>query len=835
MKNPPSRALFASTVATRPCGWSYVHTYMAAQSSRALTPILTPRRVGVGTTHTTEASHASVTTSVKIRPRATRFFIYSGALNQSWLRHCPGFDALESSTATEKLGEVRLHDALERHGLRTHDASQAALFFMPLWEYTSWALGRCRGTTHRQRMAAAAEQLIASPHYQRHFGRDHIWGTTASTIDGANLNDRLEPVAPLLRWAVVGRYKHAFHQASTFDAGTIGGKCLIQLPFPSIASSAAVYTQWRPRKSLLFFAGAVDGVCCTGAQVRCAVAELWGMTHGRPEYADVVIRPSRRASGAPQPCLEKARLKYLSELPSAPAAEVVTPPSGGEGHATLAAAEWTRSIAKRTGAAFGSSVFCLAPAGDMCVSSRVNSALAAGCIPVLLCDEWVGAFQGEVVPYDDIVVRLDVETFVRDPMFAVRTLRAMAPQEVSQRQRLLATYRADTTWEADSSRVAGHFLNAAASQCLPAMAAAERVATCTANSAPAYIARGRWVAQNAILHRGFCRGTTPGDEGDCSAAGPQLRMGSWDLGNRSSIRTLGDCMQACRCCAACRFVSFSEHPEHVECSWYSDCNLRQLEQGGKGYVTVRVRHKRRGPSPTPQSAAKGILTDVMNSDAITDATAPDLGGTVSTRGVSRGMQWTRRDNESVARWLRAARRGHCGETRDEGSCSCGERGAFGLKPREAASWAAAARACMRLCRGCARCAYFSVSLRERDCSWYAGCELGNLRASSGSFRSGQLEGRMTHVSPVQPVAQPCIGPPTAPLTATELFQCKHGALPRWRAALRAAGAAPRLALVTYLTDLPHAKPWTLGLTAARQRLPLVLVGHGRRWSGFADK
>ena len=102
-------------------------------------------------------------------PRAVqpyRFFVYSGALNQSWLRHCHGFNALERSTATEKLGEVRLYDALERHRLRTHNASQATFFFTPLWEYTSWALGRCRGTTHTQRMAAAAEQLAASPYYQ---------------------------------------------------------------------------------------------------------------------------------------------------------------------------------------------------------------------------------------------------------------------------------------------------------------------------------------------------------------------------------------------------------------------------------------------------------------------------------------------------------------------------------------------------------------------------------------------------------------------------------------------------------------------------------------------
>ena len=35
-------------------------------------------------------------------PRAVqpyRFFVYSGALNQSWLRHCHGFNALERSAA----------------------------------------------------------------------------------------------------------------------------------------------------------------------------------------------------------------------------------------------------------------------------------------------------------------------------------------------------------------------------------------------------------------------------------------------------------------------------------------------------------------------------------------------------------------------------------------------------------------------------------------------------------------------------------------------------------------------------------------------------------------
>ena len=107
-------------------------------------------------------------------------------------------------------------------------------------------------------------------------------------------------MTPLLRWVIVGRYKS--FEGRTFDDGSNGGKCIIHMPFPAIASAAAAGAHaWQPRRTLLFFAGAVDGVCCVGARVRCAVAELWGRTHGRPEYADVVIRPSQWQCAAAVP------------------------------------------------------------------------------------------------------------------------------------------------------------------------------------------------------------------------------------------------------------------------------------------------------------------------------------------------------------------------------------------------------------------------------------------------------------------------------------------------------------------------------------------------------
>ena len=44
------------------------------------------------------------------------------------------------------------------------------------------------------------------------------------------------------------------------------------------------------------------------------------------------------------------------------------------------------------GRAMRRSIFCLVPPGDTCVTSRLYTAIAAGCIPVVLCDRLVGGF-----------------------------------------------------------------------------------------------------------------------------------------------------------------------------------------------------------------------------------------------------------------------------------------------------------------------------------------------------------------------------------------------------------------------------------------------------------
>jgi hypothetical protein len=87
---------------------------------------------------------------------------------------------------------------------------------------------------------------------------------------------------------------------------------------------------------------------------------------------------------------------------------------------------------------------------------------------------------------------------------------------------------------------------------------------------------------------------------------------------------------------------------------------------------------------------------------------------------------------NVSSWKDTAVRGHCGPTTEIGDCSAGASGSFG--GRDWSSWSKAAHWCLQRCARCARCQFISVSLAERDCSWFASCS--KLHDSPRIFRSG---------------------------------------------------------------------------------------------------
>lgn len=94
------------------------------------------------------------------------FYIYEHpALDFSWMRRCAAFDQLRRQAYNERLGEVAMTELLKQAPQRTWRPSEARLFFVPVWEFTSFTIGPCNGTSHLGRMARAAAALRASPHF----------------------------------------------------------------------------------------------------------------------------------------------------------------------------------------------------------------------------------------------------------------------------------------------------------------------------------------------------------------------------------------------------------------------------------------------------------------------------------------------------------------------------------------------------------------------------------------------------------------------------------------------------------------------------------------------
>ena len=118
------------------------------------------------------------------------------------------------------------------------------------------------------------------------------------------------------------------------------------------------------------------------------------------------------------------------------------------------------------------SVFCLTPAGDTQDTSRLFSAVAAGCLPVLIYHEKhgiPGPFS-DVAKYDEWRVRWKHPGFLRNPKEAINRLRQMDLKEIRLRQHRMEEHAADILYEHPQSRVGENFL-IKARECLQRRAA----------------------------------------------------------------------------------------------------------------------------------------------------------------------------------------------------------------------------------------------------------------------------------------------------------------------------------------------------------------------------
>ena len=396
------------------------------------------------------------------RPAPYFYYYADGALDHSWLRGCKGFDAIQQSTRNERMAEVPLSDLLRVHPQRTTDPSRARLFFVPVWEFSSLVLGWCNGTSHSTRMQQAAEALSRSEHYVRSSGRDHVWATSFSqmgTLEAEGYGQlhgpfnytgplavRTQPLSRLLGTSIVGRYKRRLRKANRVS------QCVVEVPYRShLAAIAAGSTRGVDtvrRRYLLHFAGTLD-VNGVGTAVRCSIAQLLSLPQA--EFG-LALRLTVRESGGGECNALAARIAKRHNvsitLPNAQRVATNARPNN-------------RGVAMSMGREMANSVFCLIPAGDTCEASRIYSAVAAGCLPVVLCDTMRGAFPRQA-RWETFWIKPSAAAFMKDPVALVRALRAMPADEIRLRQAQLERARQDVVYDLPSSRTATNFLLGAA-------------------------------------------------------------------------------------------------------------------------------------------------------------------------------------------------------------------------------------------------------------------------------------------------------------------------------------------------------------------------------------
>ena len=412
----------------------------------------------------------------------TTFYMYTEPeLDHGWLESCGGFEELRMSTASEKLAEVGLRRSLHNSPLRVYDPLAATVFYVPVFEFASWMLAALRNCSsnvppkllhsHDSRMRMAAIVLRKSPHWQRCFGCDHVFASSGTDAPRSRIKTRMRPLSDLLVCATAGRYKVR-----------AGGGCQVEVPYGANPHGVRLY-EAEPeadRPLLVSFSGTLD-VCCSGARIRCAVGDALVSSYDAP---DVAILASVRSAGNNPIGNKTCAARTLSKLEAVSNASYADQVrriwtgsfssswsfSSSNSSPSINAAQI--SMSGRAGHAMARSIFCLIPAGDTYISSRLYSAIGAGCLPVILGDPIlrVAAFASRV-NYSSFAVVVSEKLFVRQPHMLVPLLRGMPRAEVRRRQQALAEARPHIVFEAANSMRAGaNFLELAVNRCFSRMA-----------------------------------------------------------------------------------------------------------------------------------------------------------------------------------------------------------------------------------------------------------------------------------------------------------------------------------------------------------------------------
>ena len=140
--------------------------------------------------------------------------------------------------------------------------------------------------------------------------------------------------------------------------------------------------------------------------------------------------------------------------------------------------------------------------------------------------------------------------------------------------------------------------------------------------------------------------------------------------------------------------------------------LRRLQQTCGGYLLDSEKSLDRALTFTPKQPQARLRARQTHLEQVGGDSGPLLGEAAASYGS-----------------------GFCQATEEgkPGDCSVGTMGSWGLGARHTISWKVASQVCMHRCLACNRCRFVSVSLTQKDCSWYASCD--TLQTSVPGFHS----------------------------------------------------------------------------------------------------
>lgn len=414
------------------------------------------------------------------------FFMYTErSLDHHWLANCSGFREVRHGVRMQNTAEVGAYKVLRHHELRVRDPALAALFFVPIYPYVSkYVTAPCHGSaSHRERMRDAAAALMATPQWKRFGGRDHFFVTTTWSTARASFRNVMYEMARALECGVAGRYKQFCPAACRLKSSSLAA-CTVHAPYQANVWASTHYRSHAARPTFVSFAGSFD-VCCTGAAVRCRLAEYLVAVLDQP---DVAIRPTLPGNAtttngtALSKCTERAVALVAEELArrhgGAPAdhrmhaiERLLPQPARADLRAgRRLGATWREAAVGETtlradALQLASSVFCLTPAGDNCVSGRFYSAVAAGCIPVVVCPQRHPVAFERLVVFEPFWLFVTPAEWARPAALLARLRRMNATGEVRRYQSALARHRADLLYDVPSSRAGTNLLQDIARQC----------------------------------------------------------------------------------------------------------------------------------------------------------------------------------------------------------------------------------------------------------------------------------------------------------------------------------------------------------------------------------